>query len=268
MTKTIFLSGSTDGIGLEAAKKLAGLGHNLILHGRNRAKLDQALEQVVSVNASGRIKGYLSDFSRHDDVTNLATRLRDNFGHLDILVNNAGIFRTNSPITKDGIDVRFMVNAIAPVMLCQLLLPLLPKDGRIINLSSAAQAPVDIKAMDGRTQLEPLPAYAQSKLALTMWSHHMARIHPQGPVFVAINPGSLLATKMVREGFGTEGNDISIGVDALVQAAVAESFAPMSGHYFDNDAGRFGPPHADALDAEKCAIVVQAIERIIKRLAS
>jgi len=48
--------------------------------------------------------------------------------------------------------------------------------------------------------------------ALTMWSHTMAHSqNDNGPVFIAVNPGSLLATKMVKEGFGVAGKDIRIG---------------------------------------------------------
>jgi hypothetical protein len=77
---------------------------------------------------------------------------------------------------------------------------------------------------------------------------------------VAVNPGSLLASKMVREGFGMAGKDINIGADILLRAALSDEFAQASGQYFDNDSGRFAPPHRDALDDAKVAEVVAAIE--------
>ena len=108
-----------------------------------------------------------------------------------------------------------------------------------------------------------MSAYSQSKLALIMWTRHLMQQHPQGPVLVAVNPGSLLATKMVKEGFGMAGNDINIGADILTRAAIGEEFATASGKYFDNDSGQFGAPHPDVLDPKKCAAVVQAIETLI-----
>lgn len=266
MSKTIFITGATDGIGLELAKALASLGHILVLHGRNPAKLDKALEQVSQINQAAEIEGFLADFSKPQEVASLASKLRQHHDHLDILINNAGIFRTENPVTETGHDVRFVVNTIAPALLTQLLLPLMPKEGRIINLSSAAQAPVDLGAMVGEASLEPLSAYAQSKLALTMWSNHMARLHNRGPAFISVNPGSLLATKMVREGFGTNGSDISTGVEILRRAALDADFSEASGCYFDNDARDFRPPHEDALDETKCAIVVRALHDLGKSL--
>jgi len=82
-------------------------------------------------------------------------------------------------------------------------------------------------------------------------------------VFVAVNPGSLLATKMVQEGFGTAGKDIHIGSDILVRAAISDEFAEASGLYFDNDKGRFASPHPDALEPQKCREVIGVIEAVV-----
>ncbi len=143
-------------------------------------------------------------------------------------------------------------------------MPLLTSTSRVLNQSSAAQAPVDLEALTGRVQLADMAAYAQSKLALTAWSRHLAlEVGDSGPSVIAINPGSLLATTMVKEGFGVEGNDINIGVDILVRAALSDEFAAASGTYYDNDARRFADPHPDALDPALTAAVVQAIDAIL-----
>lgn len=78
-----------------------------------------------------------------------------------------------------------------------------------------------------------------------------------------MNPASLLGSKMVKEGFGVAGKDLSIGVDILVRAALSDEFANASGKYFDNDKGRFADPHPDALDDGKCKQVLAAIEIIL-----
>ncbi|WP_371706935.1 hypothetical protein [Oceanicola sp. D3] len=153
-----------------------------------------------------------------------------------------------------------MVNTLAPYVLTQALLPILPAEGRVVNLSSAAQAPVDVAALRGEVALDHMGAYAQSKLAITIWTQEMARQHPGGPVFVAVNPGSLLASKMVKEGFGVAGNDLRIGANILRRAALSGAFAEASGQYFDNDSGRFASPHAAAQEAQHTAAVMQAID--------
>lgn len=160
-------------------------------------------------------------------------------------------------------------STIAPYLLTQRLLPLLGTSGRVVNLSSAAQAPVDPEALAGRVRLADMAAYAQSKLALTMWSRHLAlALASHGPVVVAVNPGSMLGSKMVKEGFGVEGADLRIGADILVRAALSDEFATASGNYFDNDSGRFAAPHPDALDRRKSEALVQEIETLLSRLSA
>ncbi|MEO0854478.1 MAG: SDR family NAD(P)-dependent oxidoreductase, partial [Cyanobacteria bacterium J06648_11] len=140
MPKTILITGSTDGIGLATAEMLVSQGHDVLLHGRNPAKLTDA-EKTLSALLGGRnIESYVADLSRMADVEALAKAVAEKHSQLDVLINNAGVYNASHPITQDGLDVRFVVNAIAPYLLTQRLLPLLGTSGRVINLSSAAQA--------------------------------------------------------------------------------------------------------------------------------
>jgi NAD(P)-dependent dehydrogenase (short-subunit alcohol dehydrogenase family) len=269
MSSTILITGATDGIGLEAARQLASRGQHLLLHGRNPTKLEAAERAVIAAAGDGGnvVGSFVADLSKLADVEQLAAAVLEQVDHLDVLINNAGVLRTSQPITDAGIDVRFVVNTIAPYVLTRRLMPILGPSARIINLSSAAQAPVDADALAGRVRLsDDLAAYSQSKLAITMWSRHLADELPAGPSVVAVNPGSLLATKMVKEGFGVAGNDISIGADVLTRAALSDEFGEASGRYFDNDAGRFGDPHPDALDPVKNAALVRALNAVVADL--
>ena len=258
MSKIIFITGSTDGIGLETAKMLAGQGHRVLLHGRNASKLEAAKAAI------GTGEGYLADLSNMDDVKALAQGIIDEHDQLDVLINNAGVYKTPHPLTESGRDVRFVVNTVAPYLLTKLLLPLMEQSGRVINLSSAAQAPVDLEALSGNLgALDDMAAYAQSKLAILMWSWHLASTLNDAPVIIPVNPGSLLASKMVKEGFGVEGNDLSIGAEILTRLSLDEEFTDKTGQYFDNDKGAFGSPHPDALDERKCVAIVETIENLL-----
>lgn len=266
-SKTILITGSTDGIGLETAKRLAANGHQVLLHGRSEAKLDDAEAALRAENGGGTIERFAADLSRPADVAAFADEIVDRHDRLDVLINNAGVFKTPNPTTADGLDVRFAVNTIAPYLLTRRLLPVLDSSGRVVNLSSAAQAPVDAAAMTGQRRLSDGEAYAQSKLALTMWSRHLAaELGNDGPAIIAVNPGSLLATKMVKEGYGMAGNDIGIGADILTRAALSDEFSDASGAYYDNDSGRFANPHPDALDPAKNAAITQVVESILDTL--
>lgn len=260
MSKTILITGSTDGIGLLTAKTLKAAGDTVLLHGRSQTKLDAAAAEL-----GGGVQTYLADMSDMKDVSALGQSILADHKNLDVLINNAGIYKTTNPMVN-GHDVRFLVNTLAPLLLTRLLLPIIPKDGRVINLSSAAQADVDPAAIAGTRTVGDFDAYAQSKLALIVWTEDLARSHPNGPIFVAVNPGSLLASKMVKEGFGVAGNDLSIGSDILCAAATDTAFATASGKYFDNDAGKFAPPHASIQNAAKSQEILQQIETTLASL--
>ena len=201
-------------------------------------------------------------------MESLAKAIAENHPTLDVLINNAGVYKTPATVTPDGLDVRFAVNAIAPYLLTKRLLPLLGPSGRVVNLSSAAQSPVNLDALVGRIRLsEDFTAYAQSKLALTMWSRSLAlALKSNGPAMIAVNPGSMLGSKMVKEAFGVAGGDIRIGAEILTRAALTDEFAAASGQYFDNDQGRFASPHPNALDPQKFQKIVCVMETILEEI--
>lgn len=266
MTKTILITGSTDGIGLETAKLLVSLGHHVLLHGRDPAKLDRVTGELAARAGDGRVEGFAADLSVLANVEELARVVADRHACLDVLINNAGVFVVPDPVTTDGLDVRFAVNTIAPYLLTQRLLPLLGASGRVVNLSSAAQSTVDPEALAERVVMSDGEAYAQSKLALTMWSRSLAHsLEGRGPVVIAVNPGSMLGTKMVEQAYNVAGADVGVGADVLRRAALADEFAAANGRYFDNDSGRFASPHPDALDPHKADAVVRAIEAVLVR---
>ncbi len=268
MRKTILITGSTDGIGLATAKQLISDGHQVLIHGRNATKLEEVATTLSQSLPSGQVDAYQADLSRMSEVIQLAHNVARHHGEIDVLINNAGIFRTSAPIAENGMDVRFMVNTIAPYVLTQHLLPQLNRYSRVVNLSSAAQAPIDIDALSGHHHLDDeFQAYAQSKLALTIWSREMALdMGKQGPTIVAVNPGSMLGSKMVQEGFGVTGGDIGIGADILARAALSDEFMDASGQYFDNDSGKFAAPHQEALNPAKVSQVMAAIDLVSARL--
>ena len=268
MQKKILITGSTDGIGAAAAKALVAMGHHILLHGRSQEKLKATVAELSDTPGSGSVEQYVADLSMIASTEQLADAIVQKHDQLDVIINNAGVFRTPSPVTADGLDIRFMVNTIMPYHLTRKLLPLLGTSSRVVNLSSAAQETVNLDALMGKVQIsDDFSAYAQSKLALTMWSRDMAlSFTDKGPAIIAVNPGSMLASKMVKEGFGVAGKDISIGSDILCRAALSDEFAAASGAYFDNDIGSFSSPHQDALNPQKTALVVRAIEQVLMML--
>lgn len=263
MTRTILITGATDGIGLETATLLAGQGHRLLLHGRNAAKLADTAQRLEQLPGAGPVETFRADLGRLAEVEALVEAVAAQHARLDVLINNAGVFKLAASQSDGRPDVRFLVNTLAPYVLSRRLLPLLSDEGRIVNLSSAAQAPVNFEALAGEVTLDDNQAYAQSKLALTMWSMHLARVlGERGPAIIAVNPASFLGSKMVREAYGIDGGDLRVGADILVRAALSDEFADAGGRYFDNDRGQFAAPHPDALDRQKTQRLVEALDAL------
>ncbi|OED63300.1 oxidoreductase [Vibrio splendidus ZS-139] len=266
MQKIILITGATDGIGFETAKALTQQGHHLLIHGRNPAKVSKIVAVLSSLSKSAVIESYIADLSMLSEVNALATQIKNNHKRLDILINNAGVYKVSEVTTSDSLDVRFVVNTIAPYLLTQKLLPLFDATGRIVNLSSAAQSTVDLDALISSNAGDvDGPVYAQSKLALTMWSIELANtLLDNGPAVIPVNPASFLGSKLVKEAYGVDGNDLAIGADILCRAALSDEFADASGQYFDNDSGLFKAPHADALNPAKNRKLVEALDRLLE----
>ncbi|MCI4646662.1 SDR family NAD(P)-dependent oxidoreductase [Phaeodactylibacter sp.] len=264
MKKTILLTGSTDGIGKLAAIKLAKDGHEVYLHGRNAEKLKVVLSEVKSQCGNENIGSFTADFSDLNAVKKMAEQVKREVRKLDVLTNNAGVFESPVAETDDDFDIRFAVNYFAPYLLTNALLPLLKKGkgARILNVSSAAQAPVSLKALEGDNDLSARSAYGQSKLALAMWNTHLSETEPQLTAIV-VNPGSLLNTKMVEEAFGYHQSPAEKGGDILYELAVDERYEGASGQYFDNDDGAFGKLYSAARDREAIATLIRHTEALL-----
>ena len=256
--KTIFLTGATDGIGFVAAQQLGAQGHRLFIHGRDPQKLEHASRKIAGV-----LETYLADLSNLEEVTLMCQEIKKSVKRLDSVINNAGVLKTSQTRTTSNRDIRFEVNTVAPYLITRELLPIINSDGIVINLSSAAQRPVDMRALREFKEMSDMEAYAQSKLAITAWSLAMGREFKGGPSIVAVNPGSLLATKMVKEGFGIEGNDVKIGSDILARFVNDPEYSKRTGEYFDNDSGRFAPIHKDATSEVFIDELIKELDRII-----
>jgi NAD(P)-dependent dehydrogenase (short-subunit alcohol dehydrogenase family) len=133
--KVAFVTGSTAGIGLEIARRLAVEGAKVVIAGRNQAKLDQAVASVRAAGGAG-ISGVLADPSTVEG----ATALLQAVPRVDILINNLGIYEIKSffDITDDEWRHYFEVNVLSGVRLARAYLPgMLERNrGRNIFISS------------------------------------------------------------------------------------------------------------------------------------
>ncbi|MEL0641368.1 SDR family NAD(P)-dependent oxidoreductase [Pseudoalteromonas aliena] len=271
MNKTILLTGATDGIGLETAKMLLAQGHTVLLHGRSQDKLNNVQSALNEQYPQASTVTYVADLSDMAQVQTLAQSVLSDLQQadkiLDVLINNAGVYKLADITTKEGLDARFAVNTIAPYLLTKLLLPAMNAQSRVVNVSSAAQSSVNFESLVGNKPLSDSAAYAQSKLAITMWSRHLGlSFKGTGPLVVSVNPKSLLGSKMVKDAYGLDGGDLKLGADIFCRAALSDEFKEATGLYFDNDAERFAPPHPDALNNDKTQQLIDTLDTLLHSL--
>lgn len=264
MKKNILITGSTDGIGKLTAVKLAQDGHTVYLHGRNQEKLLKTINEIKASSGNEEVYGFVADFSDLESVKQLAQQIKNRLTQLDVLINNAGIFKSSATYASNGYELRYMVNYLAPYVLTNELLPLIDSssDGRIINLSSAAQSEISLEVIKGKQYAGTNETYAQSKLALTMWSFYLA-LQCKGVTVVAVNPGSLLNTKMVKEAYGQHWSPADKGANILCELALDDKHKKHSGEYFDNDAGHYANAHPEAYNADVVEELIQFTNNLV-----
>jgi NAD(P)-dependent dehydrogenase (short-subunit alcohol dehydrogenase family) len=210
----VLITGSTDGLGRALAAELAGRGHEVVVHGRSRERVEAAAREVGAAGA------HVADFARLDDVRRLAGEA----GGIDVLVNNAGIIARERRLSEDGIELTFQVNHLAGFLLTLLTLP-----PRIVNVASTGQRAPDFDDLMLERGYEAYRAYSQSKLAQIMFTFELAERRPD-LVVNALHPATRMDTKMVRETFGAAGSTVAEGVEAI--AALVER-DDVSGRYFE-----------------------------------
>jgi len=242
VAESVYLvTGATDGIGLGTATRLAGLGATVLLHGRDSTRLANTQDAIARETASSKLETYRADFAVLDEVRELADTVAAQHQTLDVLINNAGIGRggrdaQERELSADGHELRFQVNHLAPFLLTHLLLPPLERAGaaRIVNVASAAQMPIDFDDVMLTRDYSGRRAYAQSKLAMVMATFELAaRLEAKMVTVNALHPGSLLDTKMVREGFGAAQGPVETGIESETYLATSPDLDGVTGAYFD-----------------------------------
>jgi NAD(P)-dependent dehydrogenase (short-subunit alcohol dehydrogenase family) len=247
----ILVPGATDGLGKRMALELAARGITVLLHGRNRGRLEATLEEMRRETGSEKVRPYLADLSSLGAVRGLAEQVLFEEERLDVLINNAGVIVPERRASEDGYELTFAVNYLAHFLLTSLLLPLLRESApaRIVNVASAGQGPVDFGDVMLERGYDGMKAYTRSKLAQIMFTFELAeRLRGTGVTVNALHPASLMDTKMVFETFGYTMSSVQEGARATVRLAVSPELEGVTGRYFDGQ--RVGRANRQAYDAE------------------
>ncbi len=182
--KTVFITGSTGGIGFATAKLFLQEGASVVINGRYQHSVDNAVKMLVTQFPDTKISGIPTDFAKKEEVAALITQLPA----IDILINNVGIYKGTSFYEMPDSEwyEQFEVNVMSGVRLSRQLLPkMIAKNwGRIIFISSECATLVP----------EDLIAYSTTKTAMLAISRGLAQMTKGTEVTVnTVVPGSTLS---------------------------------------------------------------------------
>jgi len=253
--QTILVTGSTDGIGKATARALAGQGHRVLLHGRNRKKGRTVLAELEAATGSDRLSLFIADLSVQEQIRDLAREVDQAYGRLDRLINNAGAFMPEREIAPGGIEMTFAVNYLAPFLLTHELLPLLKRSvpARVVNVASIAHRSVrsiDRENLPGFEDYDGYDAYAVSKVGVVAFTMRLARtLEGTGVTANCLHPG-VIDTKLLRAymGRGGGGAPPEKGAEVETHLATSPDAGKVNGGYFEEN--RWTRPSHLALDPD------------------
>jgi NAD(P)-dependent dehydrogenase (short-subunit alcohol dehydrogenase family) len=236
--RTALVTGATNGVGRVVAERLGRDGWLVLAHGRDPARGAQVVSDIEA--DGGRVRFYQADFASMSGVRALAGAIARDHARLHLLVNNAGVGTgprgAGRQESRDGLELRFAVNYLAPFVLTRLLLPNLRAGApaRIVNVASAGQQDLDFDDLQLERRYSGIDAYCRSKLALIMLTCDLAdELEGQDVAVNALHPATYMDTFMVREAGATPISTVEEGADAIMNLAISPETRGCTGEYFD-----------------------------------
>src|SRR5437868_8628967 len=177
--KICMITGANSGIGKATALGLAQMGATVVLVSRDRARGEEAQNEIKAKSGNDAIDLLLADLSSQQSIRQLVADFKQRYTWLHVLINNAGTFALTRRETVDGLEMTFAVNVLAPFLLTNLLLDVIKASApaRIVNVSSDSHEAGYIKMnnLESKGFYRPMRAYGQSKLALLLFTYELAR---------------------------------------------------------------------------------------------
>lgn len=222
----VFITGASQGIGLETARQLCTAGHTVIAVARSVDKLNRLEQELTETDFRNLIHVLPFDIVNESIGEQLLPRVRNITAHLDVLIHNAGML-VNKPfeqITEEELHTVYATNVFAPFRLTQHLLPLLkePATAHILNISSMG-------AVQGSAKFAGLSAYSSSKAALANLTEMLAEELKTTGIKVNCLALGAAQTEMLENAFPGYKAPLSAG-----EMAGFISWFAINGHRFFN----------------------------------
>jgi NAD(P)-dependent dehydrogenase (short-subunit alcohol dehydrogenase family) len=240
---TAVITGATSGIGLAAARRMAGLGARVALVGRNADKLDEVVGDL-SAEFDGSSVGYVADLSSLAEVRRLADELLAGEERIDVLVNNASVLAPERTTSVDGYELTLATNLLGTFLLTNLLIPRMVRSApaRIVTVSSGGMYTegLDVSGLQmDASNYGGAAAYARTKRAqvvLTeLWANRLGGTgvvaHSMHPGWVN-TPGVAASLPTFRRVMGPLLRNADQGADTIVWLSTDADALALSGEFW------------------------------------
>ncbi|KAM9264956.1 LOW QUALITY PROTEIN: polyprenol dehydrogenase [Cariama cristata] len=182
--KVAIVTGGAKGIGYQTVKHLARLGMHVIIAGNSESEGQEAVTKIQEETLTGKVEFLYCDLASMKSIRQFVQRFREKNCPLHVLVNNAGVMLVPERKTEDGFEEHFGLNYLGHFLLTNLLLDTLKQSGthshnaRIITVSSATHyvGKLHLNDLQSRCSYSPHGAYAQSKLALVLFTYRLQHL--------------------------------------------------------------------------------------------
>ena len=197
--KNIFITGGNRGIG-KGLVKLLGKDNNIVFSVRDIKKGENTLKELKEVKA----KYVLLDVNDVKSIQNAKEKIEMNMDQIDLLFNNAGILIPEYEVpafetSEDSILKTFETNTLGPLRVIKSLLNLIPKGGRIVNISSGMGQLDDMEGGSLAYRLSKTSLNALTKILSVELKDRGIKINAICPGWVQTDMGGRNATLTVRE---------------------------------------------------------------------
>jgi len=192
--KICLITGGNSGIGKATALGLAKMGATVVIVSRNKEKGETAMTDIIAKSGNKNVELIQADMSSQDSIHKLAEEFRARHEKLHLLINNAGVYLTKRSESEDGLESTFAINHLGPFLLTSLLVDILKASApsRIVNVTSDAHkgAKIDFDDLQGEKRFSGWQAYGQSKLAMILFTHELAKkLEGTGVTVNSAHPG-------------------------------------------------------------------------------
>jgi NAD(P)-dependent dehydrogenase (short-subunit alcohol dehydrogenase family) len=210
--KTIVATGTTSGLGYETLKHLASLKANVIVGVRNTQRANEQIDELKKTYPNFNAKAIFLDLASSQKIVEFSEQVQALCPDgIDALLNNAGIFAQKKEVLSCGYEKHFFVDCLAPIILSNLLLPLLKKkqNSKLVFVSSISclNKKVNFDDIYFKNQKGDIKTYANAKRWLTLYAFELKKILESTTPNVQVNvchPG-ISATSLMHYSHGKFG---------------------------------------------------------------